>query len=647
MCVTDSANAAVRIVDGFSATAKTPTPGTETAGTQTPGTPLIRLWDFQVGHRGCGFLASAVSGAATVIGVPGQPAVGLPAHIPEKWCGIYGAVLALAELWRGDSVDLIYDVSAADTLRAFALQNSGSPEERKRLWRRNGRIPVEHGGIFPMGFFACKDGYVALLGRSRRDWRNIREALDNPDWAMSGVYSDPFVIAKNSTRADALLEQTLQSFSRDDLLARGLAHNAVIAPVFTHDEALQRQIFRAEFAQVNGPAMPFVVTPHPQPGKQQLPGEQRRWKQQNAASARSRALPLLGLRCLELCWIWSGPLVGQTLADLGAEVIKIESRGRFDLYRTRGLEHLRGQMPEQTRLESSIYFHSLNRNKVGISVDLKSPAGIEVVKSLIAKSDLLIDNFTVGTLDKLGLSADAMRAVNPDLVVLSMSGPGQHSALAALRSYGLVLSALAGAEACIECDGEFVGSPTYSISDPNAALFATLGALAGTIGARRTGGMRIDVSQIEAAGTLIGVNDEPRDAVTNQVVFSREGEELALSVPNGGSLSPQAVLRELEGMSVAQIRDFCAAARISIAPVLALEDTDNAPVFNGCSGWLDAVHPTTGAEHLVAAPWRIDGNRPALRKPAPRLGEDNDYILRDVLGFDATHIQRLKDSEIF
>lgn len=130
---------------------------------------VIRLWDFQVGLSGTGVMASAVSGASAVIGHPDKPGVPLPADMPEKWCGAYGAILALAELWRGGNdppgKQVVYDVSAADVLRSFALQNSGDAKERSRIWHRNGRLCVDHGGIFPMGFFACKDGHVAVLGR--------------------------------------------------------------------------------------------------------------------------------------------------------------------------------------------------------------------------------------------------------------------------------------------------------------------------------------------------------------------------------------------------------------------------------------------------------------------------------------------------
>ncbi|MGI9426345.1 MAG: CoA transferase, partial [Hyphomicrobiaceae bacterium] len=277
---------------------------------------MIRLWDFQVGLAGSGVHASAVSGAAAVIGhADGQPEP-LPVEMPEKWCGAHGVMLALAECWRrrsrdGDAPGAIYDVSSAEILRSFCLQNSGGPDEMAHSWRRNGRLCIEHGGIFPMGFFACRDGYVAVLGRSRRDWKNIRAAVDDPEWARQEDFADPFIIARDSHRADGLLEETLRKFGRDELLERGLANQAVIAPVYTQDEALARNVFRPGFINALGPAMPFVsketglrsadfVAPSPTQSNF-TPGQ-----------------PLAGLRVIELCWVWSGPMVGQLLADLGA-----------------------------------------------------------------------------------------------------------------------------------------------------------------------------------------------------------------------------------------------------------------------------------------------------------------------------------------
>lgn len=537
---------------------------------------VIRLWDFQVGIAGDGRDASAVSGAAAVIGSPDGPGQPLPAEMPEKWCGAFGLLLALAEVWRrlgAGRACAEYDVSAADILRSFSLQNAGDEAEMRRRWRRNGPLCIEHGGIFPMGFFRCRDGHVAVLGRSRRDWRQIRQAIGDPQWARAPEYENPFAIALDSAEADRLLERTLADFDRDDLLRRGLEAEAVLAPVFSQDEAAARGVFRDGFVGPSSrPAMPFVT---------ELLGE---GATSRPASSNDPLLPLAGLRCLELAWVWSGPMVGQLLADLGAEVIKLESEARFDLYRTRGLETMRGKMDETLRLESSVYFQSLNRNKLGLTLDLKSEEGLRTAKRAVSASDVLVENFTVGTMARMGLGPDVLAAANPAIAHLAMSGPGKGSAVEKLRSYGLVLSALGGAEALIQEDGAFVGSPTFSLSDPNAAIFGALAAVAAAIAARETGhGRAIDLSQIEAAATLAG------------------SPESGLAAPRAG------------------------------APVRELWETDDAPEFQGVSGWVDADHPTTGAGKLVAAPWRINGARPPARMAAPRLG-DGETALKQISG---------------
>ncbi len=581
--------------------------GAPDAEPETGSAIEVRVWDYQVGHDGCGEHASAISGAATVIGKADGEPVPLPVEMPEKWCGLYGAMLALAECWRQPEAGarkVTYDLSSADILRAFCLQNSGGPEEMAHSWRRNGRLCIEHGGIFPMGFFGCRDGYVAILGRSRRDWKNIQAAIGHPDWASRTAFENPFAVARDSAQADVLLEQSLAGFSRDELLASALAHGAVIAPVYTRKEAEARGVFRAGFMSDDRPGMPFLV--HPNAGATSPAARDGAACLGDRDNTTRAGLPLTGLRVIELAWIWSGPMVGQLLADMGAEVIKVESASRFDLYRTRGLEAMRGKMDEATRIESSIYFHSLNRNKTSLSVDLKTEAGRQAIKELAAKSHLLIENFTVGTMARLGLGPDELAKTNPALVQLSMSGPGRGSSVEQIRSYGLVLSALAGAEAPIEADGEFTGSPTFSISDPNAALFATFASLAAVHRARETGeGMMLDFSQIEAAATLA---DTP-------------------SMNNG-----RADMRRMPDGRYA----------IGCAPVLQLEETDSAPQFADCSGWLATDHPVTGPEKLVAAPWRVDGERPPLRAHAPALGSGNARVLGGILKWTDEQIRAME-----
>ncbi len=598
---------------------------------------VIRLWDFQVGCRGSGVLASAVGGAASVIGYRDGPGRPLPADMPEKWCGIYGVILALAEAWRrrdGADGKIEYDVSAADVIRVFSLQNSGGREEMVRSWRRNGHICVDHGGIFPMGFYPCKDGHVALLGRSRRDWQQIRMAIGDPDWAKDEAFQDPFTLARDSAEADDLMRDTLAQFSRDQLLRQGLAHGAVIAPVYSQAEAAERDVFRDSFIVDDVPCMPFQI--HEQGSGV---GGSNPWADMAGGDG-----PLAGLRCLELCWVWSGPMIGQILADLGADVIKVEAPGRFDLYRTRGLEHLRKKMDEKTRIESSLYFHSLNRNKSGLTLDLKHEEGLRLALELAAKSDLLIENFTVGTMERLGLDAAALAHANPKLVQMSMSGPGRGSSVEALRSYGLVLSALGGAEDQVREGDEFLGSPTFSLSDPNAAAFGAMGILAGALAVHADGkGRAFDVSQIEAAATLAGT-PMPDEETVGDILAADDGSYIAVSFPVAVFSDKLALRQALDGASRAEIVAACSERDGDYTDMLELDETDGASVFADCSGWVPSVHPFTGEDELVAAPWRVDGRRPAVHKPAPILGDEDGEVLARVLSLADDEIDSLKQA---
>ncbi len=366
-------------------------------------------------------------------------------------------------------------------------------------------------------------------------------------------------------------------------------------------------------------------------------------------------LPLRGLRVIEFCWVWSGPMMGQHLADLGAEVVKVEWYKRFDLYRTRGVERLRGTMPEEVRRESSYSFQSLNRNKLGFAADLKRDEGLAVVKDLIGKSDILLENFTVGTLDRLGLDARELQRLNERLVVISLSATGRGSSIESLRSYGLMLSALGGYENLItDGEGNFVGSPTFVMSDPNAALFGVLAALAGTLHARETGmGATYECSQVEAVASL--VNTPPREsgpaAKVEGIFETADGEFLAVtlvpvSVSEVHPIEPEAFAEWAKENSLAFVQGTVRAGGGTATKVNSLSATETSEEFMGTEVRQSVVHPVSGPRDLVATPWRFDGRRPPIRKPAPMLGEDTDDVLARVLGYDETQIAALHEAGV-
>lgn len=237
----------------------------------------VMLWDFHTDMPGTGLQAAAASGICWVLGNPGQAPLALPLDMPEKWCGLTAANIVLALLLdlelrgtidsKSPSVHR-YDVSAADVLRCFADQNADHEALKdavlpSSLWRRNGSVAVDHGGIFPQGFYPCRDGWVGVIGRSRRDWKAIRAVIGDPAWANDTAYQDPFALALQPGDADRLFAASLLQFDRDDLLARSIELGATIAPVYNTLELASRDVVRQDFFDAQGNAsLPFEIFPH-------------------------------------------------------------------------------------------------------------------------------------------------------------------------------------------------------------------------------------------------------------------------------------------------------------------------------------------------------------------------------------------------
>ena len=226
---------------------------------------IVRLWDFHVGRAGSGVQACAVSGVSWVIGIPGRAPLYLSAHIPEKWCGTLGASAALTyyveqlTLPGYKAAPRVFDVSAAEVLRGFADQNFGNHKQMPTSWRRNGRISPEHGGIYPQGFFKCRDGFVAVIGRSRQDWALMLKALGEPAWATEEM-RNPFQLARNPDKADELFEGELQKYSRESLLDLAIKTGATFAPIYSKAEIPAAKVVRDSFFDADGAAgLPFEI----------------------------------------------------------------------------------------------------------------------------------------------------------------------------------------------------------------------------------------------------------------------------------------------------------------------------------------------------------------------------------------------------
>lgn len=400
--------------------------------------------------------------------------------------------------------------------------------------------------------------------------------------------------------------------------------------------------------------------------------------------------PLAQLRVLDFSWVWSGPLVATTLAEFGAQVIKVEHGQRLDNSRLRGRPRRDdGTQVEGPSIELVPYFHQTNHDKLGITVDLKSPQARVLMEQLVAISDVVVENLSPGALERVGMDYARLSAINPRLVYLSMSAVGQSGPSRGMRAYAPIMSSFCGFEGLVGYPGEApIGMMNFGYGDPNAAVHALLPLLAALHEREATGrGTHVDFSQIEA---MMAVTAEPAiDALLNGRDAAPMGNRHRSMAPHG--IYP--VVGDDRWVSIAVADDAQWASLVAVmgAPEWASDPTleracvrlgrvdaiDDAlsrwtagqdgaalvaglraagiacsPVADVHAQWRDphfaarglrepVVHPISGPERLYRTPWRMERHPPRVAHSAPRLGEHNEYVFGTLLGLPAEEIARL------
>jgi crotonobetainyl-CoA:carnitine CoA-transferase CaiB-like acyl-CoA transferase len=235
----------------------------------------------------------------------------------------------------------------------------------------------------------------------------------------------------------------------------------------------------------------------------------------------SRSAPLQGIRILDLTRLLPGPVASLHLADLGAEVIKIEDPQVGDYARTLGTGKLAADG------KSSAYFRMINRNKQGLCLDLKQPAGVEVFLRLVRDADVVIESFRPGVMDKLGVGYATVSAINPGISYCSISGYGQDGPYRDLAGHDINYLGYAGVLDQIGSAGHQPAIPNFQIADLlGGALTAVMGILAAVIDAQRTGqGRQIDVSMTDSVlahsyFSMLTLNQAGRSAARGTDILS-------------------------------------------------------------------------------------------------------------------------------
>ena len=362
--------------------------------------------------------------------------------------------------------------------------------------------------------------------------------------------------------------------------------------------------------------------------------------------------PLAGLKVVELARILAGPWAGQLLADLGAEVVKVERPGTGDDTRQWG--------PPFAPDGAAAYFHACNRGKTSVAIDLDTPEGQAEVRALAAGADVLIENFKVGGLAKYGLDYPALSALNPRLVYCSITGFGQTGPYAARAGYDFIIQGMGGA---MSLTGEPDGAPQKSgvaYADMFTGLYATVAILAALRERDRSGcGAHIDMALLDTQVAVLGnqalywmVSGEvPRRMGNGHVnlvpyqAFDAADGEIIVAVGNDAQFERFCDLLGLPGLASDE-RFRTNPARVvnrkALIPMLEaamrrrrrqeLSDAlEAAGIPAGPINSLDAVFADPQVVHRglriegeapgLASPIVIDGRRQVAQAPAPRLGE--------------------------
>jgi crotonobetainyl-CoA:carnitine CoA-transferase CaiB-like acyl-CoA transferase len=547
-----------------------------------------------------------------------------------------GMHAAMAET-HGASIDLsIHEALATLAMTELARAGlTGKSWSRKRLADGNGATVC----ILP-----TRDGYVAISPRESHQWESWLNVMASPDWGHDARFVHKHDRVANWDALHALMSTWSKQHDKQWIAdAAQKAHvpsfplrepaESLVSPQLAHRRFYR--VLELDGREVTAPGPPFGLT---------LSHAARK-----PATPAPGSLPLSGVRVLDFSWVIAGPTTTRYLAAMGAEVIKVEAPGRGDPGRASELHTVLGQA------------------KRGIVLDLKKPAAVAVARALAAKSDVLVENFATGVMDRLGLGAEALQAINPGLVFVSASGLGRTGPEARGVAYGTLLQCYAGF-AGLNRHPELPPRVGFAWLDPMCGLMLAF-VTAAALWQRRHGGAvaRVDFSMIEAmlwtmaepllATQLAGPSQPVGNASTRYaphgvyrcagddawiavaVTRDEEWQALCTIVPEltthaGLTLTERKAQREtIDALLGAWLRPQSApdAAAVLLrvgVPAAALatsRDLVESAHLRAREFW-----EPHGAGVLPGLPWRASFGRQS--GAAPGLGADTDSVLTEVLG---------------
>ena len=626
-------------------------------------------------------VACAVGGWCHLCGLPQGEPLQVGGALSETLAGAFAAaatqlaVLGRTRHGQGDHIDV--------SVQQAVLAGAQMPT---LLYEYRGIVPERYSRI-GAGAGACQmlptaEGTIGVNALTRPQWRELCEFL-----GCAHIAEDPRLRTVSWIKPEGV-EDIRSAFQAAlaDRTAVDLFHEAEqrrvpfglvpdMAGMYELPPHRQRGFIVALEHPVAGtvevPGVPFHATrTQARPSRPPLLGEHTEAVLAEAAKVAvpqardvpdgDNPLPLEGIRILDLSMFFAGPVCAQIAADAGAEVIKVESIQRIDGWRGSASSHVDPDLPSW---ESSPYFNWVNRNKRAITLNLKDPRGVAILKTLVEDADILIENYTPRVMTEFGLSYETLREINPRLVMISLSGFGADSPWRDYVAFGMSTEQMAG---FTHLTGYAGGEPLFTGTTGGDLFAGVMGAnaLFAAVNHRdRTGaGQHVDFSQVEAcslyvgdamtAWSLAGVDpgrignghhhyplqgvfpcrDNRWIAITckTPAQCSRLAELVgAADIADGGTACHDAIKTWTAPQNHLALMADLQGAGIPAGAVMNGPDLLADPQLDARDGLLRQDRPGLGEKHYPAQPYRFRRARKPPNQRAPLLGEHSSEVLKE------------------
>ena len=621
-----------------------------------------------------------------------------------------GAYYRALNTGTGEHIDLSVQAFVASFLEQNFVYYSYMGKVASRLGQRL---------LYPWGIFQCQDGPIFLVNVEQDQWLRLVDLMGNPEWASWEIFKDQFTRAENWDVIKPYLDEWMQQWKVEDLWREGQERRICFSPVFTMPQLATQEQLRTRnfFIEVNHPQVgtlthlgaPYrlgeswlkIKRPAPLLGEhnaevfasranlRKTTLEQQAQSSVVSPQSSKSQLPLEGIRVVDFSWAWAGPFCAMHLAHLGAEVIRIESQVRPDLGRRVPIYPI-GIQPGLNR---SGYFNQWHQGKKSILLNLSKRESIDIVRKLIAKSDVVVENFATGVMEHLGLGYEELKQLNPGIIMASISGYGHTGPQQKYMGYGPAIAPMTGLSSLT---GYIDGPPQevgISYGDPNGGIDAASAICSALVARKRNGhGQYIDVSLWEGVAALMheGWMEYALNGTQPQRMGNRDplmsphncfrcaGDDEWVTIACGteeewGALchalgqsqlvadprfrtaqDRKAHEDDLEAIVSAwtltkgkwDVTRMLQAAGVAAFPSMNSKDIAEDAHLNERGFFARLDHAEVGMQTHTGIPWRLTNAPNGVRTPAPLLGADTEAVMQELLGYSSEMIAKLKEEQV-